>query len=119
MTDVDFKNSLLAGEEEEGSTEETRDIPTKTGVITVRGLTRAEVLKLNGSRDSGKLTVQQWEQEVISLCIISMSVSPAEVAKWQESTKVKGTAGKVSDAIMELSGLTQGADKSGLAGIGE
>lgn len=119
MTDVDFKNALLAGDEEEEQGEETRDIPTKTGVITVRGMSRAEVLSLNGKRDRGAITLVEWEAKVVALCIVSPVLTEAEVVAWQKVSRVNGTAGRVSDAIMVLSGLADGADKSGVAEAGD
>lgn len=53
MTDVDLKNALLAGDPDAG--EGTEEVKTHAGVVVVRPLTRAEVLRFNQGRDRGDL----------------------------------------------------------------
>ncbi|NUO56025.1 MAG: hypothetical protein HOV78_05140 [Hamadaea sp.] len=115
MTDVDLKNALLAGEADE-VTEEYRDVPTKVGAVRVRGLTRGEVLRLNGSRDSGEITAETWERRVFALALVIPKMTESEVEVWQGKSKANGVIGEVANAIYELSGLKKGADKSGVAG---
>lgn len=112
MTDVDFKNALLSGDPD--SAEETEEIKTHAGVVIVRGLSRAEVLKLNGARDGGDIDVAEWEQQMVAAAMLSPKMTPAEVAKWQEIDKAGGPLGEVADAIAKLSKLSEGASKSGV-----
>lgn len=112
MTDVDFKNALLAGDP--GVADETEEIKTHAGVIIVRGLTRAEVLKLNGARDAGDLPVAEWEQAMVSAAMVKPTMTAAEVAQWQEVDKAGGPLADVTDAISRLSKLGEGASKSGV-----
>ena len=114
MTDVDLKNALLAGDP--ATINETEEVKTHAGVVIVRGLTRAETLKLNGKRDAGDLTVEEWEQAMVAKGMVSPAMTPAEVAKWQAVDKAGGPLADVTDAIARLSGLAQGADKSGVSG---
>lgn len=113
MTDVDLKNALLAGEAEEDG-EEYRDVPTKVGTVRVRGLTRSEVLRLNGSKDAGRLTAEAWEHQVLHLALVTPAMTVDEVAAWSAKSKVNGVLGDIADAVYELSGLKKGADKSGV-----
>lgn len=112
MTDVDFKNALLAGDPE--TADETEEVKTHAGVVIVRGLTRAEVLTLNGARDAGELTVPEWEQNLVSKGMLTPQMTAAEVARWQEKDKAGGPLGDVVDAIVKLSKLDEGASKSGV-----
>lgn len=112
MTDVDFKNALLAGDPE--TAEETDEVKTHAGVVIVRGLSRAEVLSLNGKRDAGDLTIAEWEQALVSKGMVTPAMTPAEVGQWQEIDKAGGPLQDVTDAITRLSKLDEGASKSGV-----
>lgn len=117
MSEVDFKNALMAGEYDENSDkdgEQQRTIPTSAGEIVVRRLSRAEVLKLNGAKKSGELDIAEYEAEMVSIALVHPKMSADEVAVWQTKDKAGGVLGLVTDAISELSGLTEGAEKSGL-----
>ena len=113
MTDVDFKNALLAGDP--AATDETEEVKTHAGVVIVRGLTRAEVLALNGARDAGDLTVAEWEQNMVSKGMVTPTMTAAEVAQWQAIDKAGGPLADVTDAIAKLSKLSEGASKSGVS----
>lgn len=117
MTDVDLKNALLAGNP--ADVDDTEEVKTHAGVVIVRGLTRAETLKLNGARDVGDLSVAEWEQQMVAIAMISPTMTAAEVERWQAIDKAGGPLGEVTDAIARLSGLSQGADKSRVPGAGK
>lgn len=117
MTDVDLKNALLAGDPDD--LDATEEVKTHAGVVIVRGLTRAETLKLNGARDVGDLSVAEWEQQMVATAMISPTMTAAEVERWQAIDKAGGPLGDVTDAIARLSGLSQGADKSRVPGAGK
>lgn len=112
MTDVDLKNALLAGAPKTG--DGTEEVKTHAGVVIVRGLSRAEVLRLNGARDAGELDVAEWEQAMVSTAMVTPTMTEAEVAKWQEIDPAGGALGDVTDAIARLSKLDEGASKSGV-----
>lgn len=114
MTDVDFKNALLAGDPT--TADETEEVKTHAGVVVVRGLYRAEVLALNGARDAGELNVAEWEQAMVSKGMVTPAMTTAEVAKWQQVDKAGGPIKDVTDAIVRLSKLDEGASKSGVSG---
>lgn len=109
MTDVDVKNALLVGPPEKG---ETRVIPSYAGDLTVRGVSRGEVFRLKGLKADGKINQQQFEAHLVAAGMVSPVMTPEEVAAWQEADLAAGVLGDVSDAISELSGLSQGAQKS-------
>lgn len=113
MTDVDLKNALLAGDQAPGDA--TREVKTYAGVVVVRALTRLEVLRFKGLRASGEIDVAEYEAQMISVALVSPKMTAAEVTVWQGVDKAGGAIGEVADAITDLSGLTQGADKSGVA----
>lgn len=111
MGEVDFKNALLAGDPDDNG-EETRIVSTFAGDVVVRRLSRTEVLRLNGARDRDEIDVAAYEQQMLSIAMVTPKMSAAEVAQWQSKDKAGGVIGKVSDAIAELSGLSEGAQKS-------
>lgn len=113
MNDVDFKNALLAGDPE-APLDGTEEVKTHAGVAIVRGLSRGEVLKLNGARDRGDLDVAEWEQALVSKGIVTPAMTAAEVAKWQDAEVAGGALKDVTDAIVRLSKLDEGASKSGV-----
>ena len=118
MTDVDLKNALMAGQYDDNDDgEQERTIPTSAGPIVVRRLSRAEVLKLKAGRMSGDLDIAEYEAEMVSIALVSPTMTAAEVAVWQTADKAGGVLGKVTEAIADLSGLAEGAEKSGVPGL--
>lgn len=113
MTDVDVKNALLAGDPDAG--EDTREVETYAGTVTVRALTRAEVLSLKKLRASGEIDIAEYEAKMVSKALVSPEMTEAEVVRLQEIDRAGGALQAIADAITELSGLTQGADKSRVA----
>jgi hypothetical protein len=113
VSDVDLKNALLAGDPDVGET--TREVKTYAGVVIVRGLARAEVLRLKMAREVGDIDVAEFEQQMVATAMVSPKMTRDEVAKWQEIDKAGGALGQVADAIADLSGLKQGAEKSGVS----
>lgn len=112
MSEVDFKNALLAGDPDD--VEETREVKTHAGVVVVRGLSRKEVLRLNGAKSREEVDPIEFEQQMVSIGIVSPKMTPAEVSQWQDADKAGGPLEEVTRAITELSKLTEGADKSGV-----
>lgn len=110
MSDVDFKNALLAGDPD-APVNETAEVPSHAGPITIRPLRRDETLALKTERAQG-MTIGEWECHMLSKALVHPAMTPAEVALWQASDKAGGLLERVIEAVTELSGLGEGADKS-------
>lgn len=111
MGEADLKAALLAGEGSK-NTDDTQKVETRLGVITVRGLTRAEVLRLKMGQERGKIDHLEFEQRMVSLGLVDPEMTPQEVATWQATERAGGALADVTEAIAELSGMGEGADKS-------
>lgn len=98
------KAKLLA--KREGS---YRDVEVDVGTVRVRGLTRAEVVKC---RDETGRTV---DVELIAQSMVDPELTAEEAGIWLE-TAPAGDYVNVLAAVSELSGLAEGADKSGVPG---
>jgi hypothetical protein len=87
---------------------ETRDVPLPNGkAVKVRGLTRMELmLSRKGTEDPAVV-----EQRTLAFCMVAPPMTAKQVEAWQ---KVSGpmVIAPVTEAIRELSGLGEGADKS-------
>jgi hypothetical protein len=82
--------------------------------VAIRGLTRDEVLAAQEGTD----TSADRDNALVALGMIDPKLSIEDVAAWAAA----GDAGDlvaVSEAIQELSGLTEGAGKSRVAGPGK
>ena len=86
-----------------------RDVQVDVGTVKVRGLTRAEVIQC---RDETGKTI---DVELIALAMTDPQLTAEEAGIWLE-TAPAGDYVKVLTAVSELSGLIEGADKSGLSG---
>lgn len=84
------------------------------GDVLVRGLSRGEVLMLQKS--SGNPT--QLEQKIIAVGMVEPKMTEKEAATWQKVAS-SGEIDQVVDAINQLSGLVQGAQKSDVPAAGE
>lgn len=113
MSDVDLKNALLAGNPNAG--DDTAEVKTHAGVVVVRALKRGEVLRLRGMG----LALDEFEQHMVSIGLVSPKMTVAEVKTWQDAEEPEGSLEDVTDKISELSGLKKGADKSGVPGTGD
>lgn len=116
MGDVDLKNALLAGDP--AGSDETATVPTYAGDVVVRPLSRGEVLALKAERAAG-MTLAEFEAHMISTALVHPTMTAAEVLRWQHADKAGGVLEDVSRKINEISGLGQGAEKSGVPGASE
>lgn len=98
------KAKLLA--KREGS---YRDVEVDVGTVRVRGLTRTQVRQC---RDETGKTI---DVELIALGMVDPELTTEEAGVWLD-TAPAGDYVKVLTAISDLSGLSEGADKSGLPG---
>lgn len=83
------------------------------GTIRIRGLSRAEALRL---QNAGSIATQ--EAQMLSWGVVDPVLTVAEVNRWLDASPA-GELEALSLRIGELSGMSQGADKSGLPGDGE
>ena len=86
-----------------------RDVQVDVGTVRVRALTRAEVVQC---RDATGKTI---DVELIALSMVDPKLTVEEAGVWLE-TAPAGDYVKVLTAVSELSGLAEGADKSGVPG---
>lgn len=104
----DLKARLLAG----GGDAETAKVETHAGVVTVRPLTRSEVLKLNMGRELGVIDVAAFERAMVAIAMVDPVMTEDEVRVWQDHDAAGGALADITDKISEISGLAQGAQKS-------
>jgi hypothetical protein len=81
------------------------------GMVRVRALSRAEVLRIRkeAGDDAAKI-----ERLSLVAGMLQPQMSVDEVARWQRNSNVNGPIGVVQQRIQELSGINEGAGKSGL-----
>lgn len=77
------------------------------GTVTVRGLTRFELLLAGKIADGDVATT---EQHMVSMGLVDPELTPAEVEQWQKCSPA-GEIAPVVAMINELSGVTREAQK--------
>lgn len=98
-----FKTALAEG---------TVALPGK-GTVTVRGLTRGEVMRLRSSVKSISDAIKrsaELEAKMLALAMVDPELTVAEVKQWQEASPA-GEIEHVVQRVNELSGLVDGAAK--------
>lgn len=89
-------------------TAETRDVEVPGfGTVTVRGLTRAEALRV---QTADGMAVGDMEAYLVATALVDPEMSLDEVKQWQAVSPV-GELQPVSEAVQELSGLAVNAVK--------
>nr|UXE44749.1 hypothetical protein Hi04_10k_c361_00013 [uncultured bacterium] len=86
------------------------------GIVRVRGLTRAEVLKVRKATDSENMDGDRalvLERKLLAKAMVDPELTEAEVGQWQEKA-TPGELEPVIEKVQELSGLLPGSSKSGL-----
>ncbi len=86
------------------------------GDLRVRGLRRGEVFAIKKATE-GK-DVEAYEIKALTVGVIEPKLTEAEVRRWYKAAPA-GEIDPVVDKIMDLSGLGQGADKSGVQETGQ
>ncbi len=101
------KSALLAER-----TAETRDVPLPTldGTVRVRGLTRAEAVRLQGK----PMDADEAEAQLLALAMVEPALTVDEVRAWQRAAPAAELE-PISRAIMELSGMTASAVKDAMS----
>lgn len=93
----------------------TEEVPVEGGTVTVRGLSRMELIlaqKLEHDRP-------KQEQFLLSVAMVEPELTEGEVKAWQKQIGTCGEIETVARKINELSGLGKDAAKSDLPGDGE
>lgn len=98
-------------------TEKTEEVDLGGGSVIVRGLSRGEITRAKaaakGSRENQIGTV---ENHMISTGLVEPEMTVDEVAEWLANAPA-GDAVNVLETIQQLSGLSEGAQKSGVPGV--
>lgn len=108
--DEDLKARLLKPRVPEGEVE-----VEGIGTVRVRGLSRGEVFIVQ--KTTGDDTAAM-ERRIVSLGMVDPEMTEDDVRQWQQSSPA-GELDAVADKINELSGLSQGADKSGVPDVSD
>lgn len=103
--DTDLKARLLKPRIPEGTVE------LELGTVRVRGLSRGEVYMTQQCKG-----VEAMERKILALGMVDPPMTEAEVRQWQENSPA-GELEAVTKKIQQLSGLGEGADKSGVPGV--
>ncbi|MFI7677870.1 hypothetical protein [Actinophytocola sp. NPDC049390] len=98
-------------------TDRTDEVDLGDGTVTVRGLTRGEITRARAaaSRADKADQVTTLDNHFIAAGLVEPEMTVAEVAEWLESAPA-GDSVAVLTAIQQLSGLAEGAQKSGVSG---
>jgi hypothetical protein len=90
------------------------------GTVRVRGLSRVEVLQARKATDEATMDGPRMltlERKMLAAALVDPALSEAEVGKWQ-AVAPAGELVPLIQAIERLSGLSDDAPKSGVAGDG-
>lgn len=82
------------------------------GEVRVRGLSRSEALSLGAHKDDPRAL----EQLIVRLGLVEPALSEDEVTAWFASAPA-GLVDPIVKAVERLSGLGEGAPKSGIPGV--
>lgn len=85
---------------------------TGKGIVRVRGLSRGEVFRCQKLAES----TEALECKIIAFGMVEPAMTEAEVRQWGRNAPA-GEFEPVVDKIKELSGLSDGASKSGVQGV--
>lgn len=86
----------------------TEAFPIDGDEVIIRGLTRNEALQLRGMSSVGDM-----DNLMISMAMVEPTMTPEDVAAWGDAGAA-GTLIQLSLRISELSGIQEGAGKSGV-----
>lgn len=86
------------------------DVKLPSGqLVRVRGLTRHELLMVGKGAD-GK--PELYEARMVAHCLLAPTMVIAQVQAWQRVASAGGDFRVLTERIRELSGISEGADKS-------
>lgn len=94
---------------------ETADVVTPSGGrVKVRGLTRGEQM-LIGKEVGGDAL--EYEPRLLAFCVVEPKLTVDDARRFIQGSKVADVS-VISDRIRDLSGMGEGAAKSGVSGVG-
>jgi hypothetical protein len=102
---TDLKELLLSRRIDEGKVE------LSVGTVKVRGLTRGEVFMTQKAGDT-----ESTERRIVAFGMVDPPMNEDDVKTWQRNSPA-GELEQVVDKIRQLSGLGEGADKSGVPDV--
>lgn len=91
---------------------ETREVETSRGVVVVRALTRGEATE---AKKKSKGDDTDYENRIVAKAMVQPAMNTVKVAAWFAKAPA-GDSVKITNAIAELSGMAEGARKSGVSG---
>jgi len=96
----------------------TEEVDLGEGTVTVRGLVRAEITRARvaASKGSKENQVATLDNHYIAAGLVEPEMTVEEVAAWLAEAPA-GDSVAVLSVIQELSGLAEGAQKSGVPGV--
>lgn len=99
-------------------TDRTEEVDLGEGTVTVRGLIRAEITRARAiaGKASKENQVAIMDNHMIAAGLVDPEMTVEEVAAWLEQAPA-GDAVAVLGTIQELSGLAEGAQKSGVSAV--
>ncbi len=91
----------------------TEDVTLQSGkVVQVRGLSRYEYMLASAVMADGSNDVPGFEVRIVLYGLAAPKLTEKQVASWQRTPGAFADFQSVHEAIMRLSGLREGADKS-------
>lgn len=91
------------------ASEATREVPiADIGIVLVRALSQGEVSRAKDDKD--------YESALLADALLDPELTQDEARQWLDTAPAGDTV-SVMDAIAELSGLKEGAQKSGVPGV--
>lgn len=95
------------------ATDRVETVDLDDGVkVTVRALSKGEVKAIKEENASA----HTFDNRLVAAALLDPVMTPAEVAEWLEDAPA-GDSVSVEQAVMRLSGMGEGAQKSDVAGV--
>ncbi len=96
----------------------TEDVTLASGkAVQVRGLSRYEYMLASAVMADGSNDVPGFEARIVLYGLAAPKLTQKQVEKWQRAPGAFADFQAVHEAIMRLSGLREGADKSPVSGV--
>lgn len=94
---------------------ETADVDLPSGGrVKVRGLTRREQMVIGKASNGDPL---EYEPHLLASCVVEPPMSVESAQRFVQNARV-GDVSAISDRIRDLSGMSEGAAKSGVPAVG-
>ena len=73
-------------------------------IIFIKPLSRKQAL---GFKGSSKMPRALFEQRAVAMAMVNPKMTPAQVSKWQDRDKANGDLHRLTDRIIEISGMKE------------